>query len=489
MWLRRDDHQIAEPHQFGLAAIDAYPETADQLVGVYNNKPTLRRFARGLDLAMQMGQQTQLDSIVDMIEDRIRKDAGKETTWYNLKYSQLLYQLDLGDTEEQANLMEDSAAAVLSQNGVEAEALAGTCRKYWEQAAKWHARARNDEGRHNALAETAEWHVRRAEIEELNMAKAESLADAYHVYQNVPNAQERKEEIYRALLRAQEQAVSEFGRMGGARVSDQELQERAKRDIRADTLESMLVEFAFIQWPTPLSELEEMTRNSAQLAPLQALIGGKDVNALGRVTAKKPSVTEDESAAFEYEVFKTARFDWVFSVVNRIEPARAQIIETFDVGREPIYAMLDSNPLVPPGRERAFTVGLTAGFNGDFLTASHFLCVQFEESVRYLLNREGVITSGFTQYKTQYERNLNNFLDSEHVDYRPAMLELFGRDIVFHLQALLVDERGANLRNGVAHALLPDSAYSQAPAVFYWWLVWHLVIYGAPRLDEWLKPS
>jgi len=129
---------------------------------------------------------------------------------------------------------------------------------------------------------------------------------------------------------------------------------------------------------------------------------------------------------------------------------------------------------------------LLAGFQGDFLTAAHILTVQFEESVRYLLRQEGVITSGFSADRTQYERNLNNFLDPDHDTYRAPILQLFGEDLAFQLTALLVDERGANLRNEVAHSLLPDQAYFQRPSIYFWWLVWHLIVYGSPHLAEWI---
>jgi hypothetical protein len=222
------------------------------------------------------------------------------------------------------------------------------------------------------------------------------------------------------------------------------------------------------------------------------MLGGSQMDSSARITARKDTIEIGESdgvneEAFEQRVFDTLRRYWSLQVANRIEPARRQIISDHGIEAEEIAELLSDNPIVPEDRIGSYAKALSSGFQGDFLSATHILAVQFEETVRRLLQQEGIITSDFDRKKkTQYERNLNNFLDPDHQLYRGAVVDLFGEDLVFHLRALLTSEQGANLRNKIAHSLAPDNEYFQPPSIYFWWLVWHLIVYGSPQLGEWI---
>jgi len=92
--------------------------------------------------------------------------------------------------------------------------------------------------------------------------------------------------------------------------------------------------------------------------------------------------------------------------------------------------------------------------------------------MRHALRQKGVITSGLDTYQIQHERNLNTILSE--VQYRPHIVEMIGEDLTFDLQGLLVDARGANLRNLIAHGLLDDTAYQNRQAIYLWWVTLHL---------------
>ncbi|MCS3659902.1 DUF4209 domain-containing protein [Salinibacter ruber] len=484
LWLRG----IGEnPHEFAFEAIDAYLDTALQAEGVRNNKPTIKRFSRALSLAQRLNQEERIANLESALEERISDRAPTEETWWSRKYSELLFENDLGDSEEQGELMEQAAQSIENPEDDEEGIDFWTSREYWKLASRWHSRAGVDDAKFRTRREAAERFVRLADMhEDSALMEAGYLEDAFAAYQNIRDAEDRKEELHRRMLNAQKQAVKELGRIS-TDIGEEKFKERARKIVAGLDLREALLEFAFLRPITSREELERMTRGSANVAPAQAMWAAKQTNAFGRVTGRKPSSEEDEEAAFEYEVYQSARFDWAFQVVNGIQPARWRINEDHDLTVDRISALLSDNPLVPKTRTESFAKGLHAGFEGDFLLANHILAVQFESSVRHLLQREGAITSGFAQEdKTQYERNLNNFLEAGHDRYSSYITNLFGEDIAFQLRALLVDERGANLRNEVAHALLPDAAYYRRAAIYFWWLVWHLIVYGSPHLAEWI---
>jgi hypothetical protein len=55
---------------------------------------------------------------------------------------------------------------------------------------------------------------------------------------------------------------------------------------------------------------------------------------------------------------------------------------------------------------------------------------------------------------------------------------IFGPDILFDLRGILIERFGCNLRNELAHGLMPEGAFYTAEAPYLWWLVIHLCYVG-----------
>src|SRR5436305_11791656 len=101
---------------------------------------------------------------------------------------------------------------------------------------------------------------------------------------------------------------------------------------------------------------------------------------------------------------------------------------------------------------------------GDFLSASHILIQQIENSLRYILHKAGAVTSSLTSEGTQESFNLNKLL------YLPAAKQLFGLDAIYDMRGLLVEKVGSNLRNDMAHGLLSDGNFFASDVVYLWWI-------------------
>jgi hypothetical protein len=124
---------------------------------------------------------------------------------------------------------------------------------------------------------------------------------------------------------------------------------------------------------------------------------------------------------------------------------------------------------VPEGHEILYAKGLQAGVRGDLDLAAHLLLPQIEHSLRYVLAQRGVITSSIDQEGIQKECDLNRML------YMPIVKEIFGDDLVFHLQRLLVDPLGANLRNRMAHGMMSSGEFFSIAVAYLYWLILQLV--------------
>jgi len=124
------------------------------------------------------------------------------------------------------------------------------------------------------------------------------------------------------------------------------------------------------------------------------------------------------------------------------------------------------------GRERSFARGLHAGLKGDFLLSTHLLIPQVENSIRFILEQHGVVTSYLNAEGIQDEKDINALL------YTPELQDILGEDMLFDLQCILVERVGSNMRNRMAHGLLPDLYFSVPQAQYVWWIVLKLCCIG-----------
>lgn len=487
LWLREVGNS---PYQFALEAIDSYVESANRLEGVLNNHPTLRRYARALSLAKRLNDTEKQNVVATALERRIRERAATESSWWLRRYSELLYESDLGDPAEQAQLMGQAAQSIENPEDEDDGVDYGTSRKYWELSARWHFRAGNDKAAHEARRRKAEAYVQNAESFPVELKAVDFYEQALKVYQQIPGTEERRKEIRQKMVETRENAANstsgQFGRISTP-IGNDEIQEHASNQLSGRSLMDGIIELACITEPLHPEAIREQTIELNREIPLQAMIAASKHGSGLRKVTKKPGAFDDPEGALAYQMHENALFNWTWEVANRIEPARRTLVEDHSIEIEDLFPLLEDNPLVPPGRLGSFALGLLAGLKGDFITSTHILTVQLEESIRNLLRERGRITTYLKQEGFEEEYNLNTFLKDEV--YRDDMVDLFGEDWVFHLRSLLVDQRGANLRNKTAHALANDSELQEAPSRYYWWLVLHMIVQGSPHIDQLLDET
>ncbi len=153
-----------------------------------------------------------------------------------------------------------------------------------------------------------------------------------------------------------------------------------------------------------------------------------------------------------------------------IWPARAQILDEHALRLEDFEWVVGGNPLVPPGRERLFARGLLAGFEGDWVVATHLLIPQLEQALRQQAKSAGIVTTTLEADGTEMERDLGWLLTHEQA------ATWLGTDVAFNLRALLIEKFGQNLRNLVAHGLAEEGHMDSEPAIYLWWLTIHLLM-------------
>lgn len=182
----------------------------------------------------------------------------------------------------------------------------------------------------------------------------------------------------------------------------------------------------------------------------------------------EPSDDNEKEAAILAEMYMDARKYQGTLAIALVEPAREQIQLEHGVRVRDFYPIVFNNRFIPSGHARIYAEGLFAGLVGDFMGACHLLAPQLENSIRHILNQQGAITSGFDAKRVQDEDSLNAILEL------PELKQILDEDTIFDLKGLLAEQLGSNLRNDMAHGLLPFSQFWSAEVAYLWWLALRL---------------
>jgi hypothetical protein len=103
--------------------------------------------------------------------------------------------------------------------------------------------------------------------------------------------------------------------------------------------------------------------------------------------------------------------------------------------------------------------------------ALSLLIPQFEHALRKQLEARSVVVWRIEVGSGLHtERPLSDLLDTEEAG------QVLGRDMQYELQGLLTERVGRNLRNEMAHGLLPRNGFFTASAIYLWWLLFRLAV-------------
>ncbi|SEO09526.1 hypothetical protein SAMN05192574_105283 [Mucilaginibacter gossypiicola] len=131
-----------------------------------------------------------------------------------------------------------------------------------------------------------------------------------------------------------------------------------------------------------------------------------------------------------------------------------------------ILQKLDS-PFVPTTRLYIYTEGLGAGFENNFIMASHFLLPQIENSLRVIADLKQISVTNFRKPE-QFENTFGRVLEKLAPD--------MNADLYAELQSFFLDSTNVNFRNELLHGLI-DTASTQHFGYYAWWLSLKLIYF------------
>jgi hypothetical protein len=463
LWLRTQDYKKAQK------AVQSYIASAQRLENDEEYTQVSIRLERALELSALFGgrqgdrAKETLDEVASLLRTRFEKSISSGT----LDLLDIMLERRSSKSDEWAEVAAEFAAQ-LNDQGKHHQAT-----MFWTRAIQAYRKAGNDDRVREAQVREAETYIKLADEAPSEMVKASFVRQAFEAYRHISNSDARQEELHRRLLEHQEQAVGEMGEIS-TEVDLQGIPEQARNSVRDQTFMQALYSLATLEPPLDPENLRQQAQSEE--FQLQFMLPKERVNALGRVVGTKPSGTADPEGALKSMMHDEANRGHQLASSALINPARLQILRDHPTVRVKDFRPLTRhNAFIPKGREQQFARGLHAGLEGDFLLAAHFLIPQVENSLRVILQRRGIITTGLdATSKRQNEQSLNVTL----YEYEDELVSMFGRDVVFELQNLLVEPLGSNLRNEAMHGLMDDGAFYMHPVVYLWWLVLRICCFG-----------
>jgi len=470
LWVRRRDNRMAQ------LAISAYLQSATTLESPDHWSDCVERIERALRLAGKIRHQDEV--VVAHIEAVLDRYQGEDPRWLSAKLMELLQEYRFGEPAKYAALSEKAATLAESTSDWR------RARTLWSIKARWHRREKDCTKELNAWMSAAETYVKEAEAALTRtppsyMVASRFLQQAVEAFRRIPGTKEqtvdakaRAEEVHRLLLQYQEKIPNEMITISHE-IDISEQVEQARNHVRGKDFQEALFALALLGAPTDVSRLRQQVQQQTRDLVASHIFPVFMMNEMGKVIARQPgsvlsSNPGEAEAATRFKMCENAIHYQKLKAQAYIDPARDQINLEHGVRLNDILSIVSHSPFIPPQREYLFAKGLYAGLTGDFFTSTHILIPQLENSVRYIMWRRGLITSGLDDSGIQNEHNLNSTL------YRPEITSIFDENTLFDLKCLLVDHAGSNLRNRMAHGLISDGEFMSPLMSYIWWLTLRL---------------
>ena len=469
--------------KFALIAIDSYRKIPlDTETWVRDGREC---WGRAVRLGIMLGKGAG-DRLREMEENLFAalKGARPEDGFLALWLADLMMETGLGRSKqiEIANKLEELAIRFDDVGELH------RAREYCDAAAKWYGKLGDDHKVAEMTVCLAEAWVKEATARmssdnPSHMVGAMFLENAIHAYRRIPRkiradfrADERIQELYRQKRETGEKSLDEMGVITSPSIDITELVENAKKAVSGKQLPDALAAFADIYHGVRVDKLRSFAIELLRKHPLQALFPATVVSRDGRVIAKRPGMSvvggegdpENETTIWA-EMIRHYGLEIGLVVQGTIWPALETLILEHRLTERDLVAVSARSPVVPHGREGIVGKGLLAGFEKDFVTATHLLVPQVEHVVRWHLKARNVKTTVLDANGIENEVGLSSLLDLSEVE------EIFGKDLTFELKALFADPFGPNLRNEVAHGLLEYDAAQSVYAIYAWWFFFRLV--------------
>ncbi len=501
LWICKRDSEKARPIKMAKEAVKAYLQSARILENVKDWNDCYVRVKRSAYLASIIDRKKSTEmrgKILEYVNDLIDRYPTVEDEFLTGSAMKVL-QEELGKSLSILLLSDFSANIVRYANIAAKKALyaenfpdyhTAFCHKisYRQIESEWYKIAKNQEARRNAEIEIAEaevWYAQKAFVGNEQNAygvAAGRLETAILAFKKIEDTfktredtSKRLQELHQQMLYYQKQSMSQMVTIP-IDFNDPNKQQFARELVQGKSLYDALHSLAFGRnLIRSIEKLKTEAKKEIESHQITHLIPASLVDEEGKTKA----ITKDDDNDLKNTMLKIAKLYHGWYGLNLVAPACNQICIEHNLTLDDFSFIVYDNPFIPKGREPLYAKGLMAGLQGDSIIASHLLIPQLENSLRYILKQNDVITS-------KREIIQDDFLLHEVLNL-PELKEVLAEDLIFTLKGLLIERWGSNLRNDMCHGLLDHNYFFDPVLAYLWWLTLYMCL--VPTYQQWINQN
>lgn len=464
VWLRTRNYGCAQ------TAVESFLCSAENLEKAEQWPFVSQRLERAFHIARSIRNIPLLEKVNDRLDDLIQKRMDQGDL-HSVGYLMgILVESRSGDPDKYANM-----AMVLAEKAEKANDFDAAKRMWNLSGTWWRYAGKKDEAR-TAHLRSAETNVRKADLFEQSEQSNHLLISAFleqavQEYRRIGGEKDRVKVLHAKLLESQRKSIKEMKRVSAPVPFPQEVVDQSVNLVMGKTFGEALGILARLVNVPSKARLRKEVEDQIKAAPLLHLMPATILDSSGKVVRKRSSLQagdpKEVEDAMRVHLVSQARFHRGLSGIL-IDAARQQILFEHSVSEEDWDFLISGNPFIPVEREKIFAKGLHAGLLGDSLVATHLLIPQLEHSFRKVLESRGVNVTKTDNEGIQQSINLQEALSLQEFK------DIFGEDVAFDLQGLLVEHGGPNLRNDTFHGLRNHESFFSPDDTYLWWFVLRL---------------
>ncbi|MEP2777269.1 MAG: DUF4209 domain-containing protein [Luteolibacter sp.] len=424
-------------------------------------------FFRALLLSAKLGRKKALfEDISSDLENAVNKRADHECGFASYRYMRRMIDFGVGTPSHFAEL----SRKIADRSSADAEhRIAG---HYYQVETKWHRLGKESDKAAEADLLAAEALVADSlhDVNTRNNHHAAAIKLSQAIEAMIRNGTANRERIteLKSTLRVYQQAtLDEFTTVHEPMdVTDAAME--SMKIVSGCDFNTALERLAFMWNLIDLEDLRVRTLQETKTSLREFAMGmqrDEDGKPIRHMLSLPSEDASDYEEILEQKMFELAgRCDWSYAVSAVIEPARRKIEEEHHPMLSDLEHLVVNNPFIPPNHEMIFLRGFHAGIHGDFLMSSHLLVPQIENSLRYVLERNGADVVTMKGNGLQEAKTLGSLLQL------PSAIKIFGACLCFELRGALTEKASHDFRNRLAHGFASHDECYGISARYIWWL-------------------
>jgi hypothetical protein len=461
LWIRKKDYAHAK------RAVNSYLNCLEKNEE-FMEITRIECLRRAMQIALQIKDREQVDKIKIKIYDLFEKSRK---TCFNLQTDYLPYNLiqiivenKLADNwEEIGDKLVETAEGFPISPGCDAP------RAYYDLAAKCFYYAKQFDKEKDAKLLIAQHFEQEAQCFNAHESPdgfniAYRIQKAINAYRKVEGQAEKVEQLIIELKEANKMTINQTKCITGEIKIDNILK-NVEDNLKNKQGKDLITSFILLHKPSSYQEVKELVENINTKYPLQSLMGETTIVPEGNISIKSPGMINDSKERIEQDIIKQYNLTQGFIATVAFRRGISIILNSKCTWKGVVKELVKKSKFVPKEREDIYIRALLAGINGDHTLFLHLIIPQLENSVRHIFGLNKIKTTSVQQTGVQRERDLNQLLEDENAE------KIFGKDLLWEMKALLIEQNGPNMRNRLCHGLMTENEIYSGYTVFLLWLV------------------